>query len=456
MISEDFSNFVINLREKDIPVKVKEMAKDHVLDSLGLMVAVSEFEQVKPLINVIASLGGTEESSIVGHKIKVPSPNAVLANSTMAHLIDFDDTHLTSGVHVSSTAVPSGLAAGEKMDAGGKEFLVSVIAGYEVGARIGAAAPWKFHERGFHPTSVVGVFIATTVAGRLLGLKEEELVDAYGIAGSFASGILQSINEGVQVKPFHPAWASHAGIIASLMAKHGYKGPKGVFEGRQGIFNTFLYGEKVDLRNITYDLGKNWETLNISVKPYPACHATHSSIDAMILLRSKYNLDPEDIEEIDVEIPKIAYDLGLCLPEKYKPVTTYDAKFSIPYVSVAALVNGKVTVWDFEEQKIRDNKVLRMMEKIKAYHNPELDKYVNSNVAPARVRVRVKGKVYEEGVVNHKGTPGNPVNREDVINKFKDNTRFSWAKGNSDKVIERVIRLEDFTVKDIISLLVKG
>jgi len=456
MIAEEFSNFVINLREKDIPERVKEKAKDHILDIFGLMIAVSEFEQVKPLMNMISSLGGAEESSIVGQRIKVPAPNAVLVNSTMAHFIDFDDTHLTSGVHVSSTSVPSGLAVGEKVNASGTEFLTSVIAGYEVGARMGKVAPWKFHERGFHPTSVVGVFIATTVAGKLLGLKDEELVNAYGIAGSFASGILQSINEGVQVKPFHPAWASHAGIMASLMAKHGYKGPKGVFEGRQGVFNTFLYGEKVKWEDATSDLGRNWETLNISIKPYPACHATHSTADAMIALRKKYGFNVEDIEEIEVEIPKIACDLGLHLPEKYKPVTTYDAKFSVPYICAVALVNGKVTVWDFEEQKIRDNKILKIMERIKAYHNPELDKHVTSNVAPAKVRVRVKGKIYEEEVVNHKGTPGNPVTRDDVINKFKDNVRFSWAREISERIIERAMKVENYLVKDVVSLLVKG
>jgi len=454
MIAEELANFIVNLDIGDIPQEVIKKAKLHMLDTIGIMIAVNNFKEIKPLIELIKEQGGSQESTIIGNKIKVPMLNAVLANGVMAHSVDYDDTHLGSGIHVSSTAVVTALAVGEKIGADGKLLISSIVGGYEIGSRLGKAAPWKFHARGFHPTSVVGVFISTAVASKLLGLKEDEIVNAFGIAGSFSSGILQSLDEGVWVKPFHPAWASHAGIFATLLAKKGYKGPRGVFEGRLGLFNTFLHGENIDYSEITKDLGKKWETLNIAIKPYPSCHATHSTIDAMIYAKNTYAVKPEDVEEIILYSPKISFDLGLFNEEKVVPKTTYAAKFSAYYTAARALERGYVGIWDFTENSITHANTLKLTKKIKGIYEKELDKYAGENVVPVKANIKIKnGSSYEILIINHKGTPNNPMSDDDIIFKFKDNINNSIYKDNSREIMKIVLSLEKHKIEELINLI---
>ncbi|MEM2304459.1 MAG: MmgE/PrpD family protein, partial [Candidatus Methanomethylicia archaeon] len=426
-ISYKFSEFTYNLRLKDIPEEVVSRAKLHVLDTLGIMMATYNLEDVKRVVNVIRLLGGSPESTVVGYGFKVSALNAVIANAVMAHSVDYDDTHLGSGIHQSCTAIPTALAVGEITNASGREFLEAVIAAYEVNSRLGLVAPWLFHIRGIHPTSAIGVFGSALIAGRLMKLSIEQLAWALGIAGSLSSGILQCIPEGVWVKPMHPGFASHAGILAALLAREGCRGPLQVFEGRQGLFNAYLKGDKFDLKQATEGLGEKWETLNISIKPYPTCHATHSSIDVALAFKRKYDVKLEDIEECIYYVPKVAINLVVePYEEKIKPQTPYGAKFSLPYTVVVALRRGWVGLWDFTDESIRNPEILNYTSRIKAVYDKGYDKYGGSEVIPAKARITLRnGRTYEEEVIEHKGTPKNPLTRDEVITKFMDNIKQS-------------------------------
>lgn len=453
-ISYRFSEFAYNLRLKDIPEEVVSRAKLHVLDVLGIMMGTYNLEDVKRVVNVAKLLGGLPESTVVGHGFKAAAPNAALANAVMAHSVDYDDTHLGSGIHLSCTAVPTALAVGEKVDASGRDFLEAIIAAYEVDARLGLAAPWLFHIRGIHPTSAIGVFGSALIAGRLMGLSIEQLAWALGIAGSLSSGILQCIPEGVWVKPMHPGFASHAGIIASLLAKEGCRGPLQVFEGGQGLFNAYLKGDKFNLEQAK-ELGGRWETLNISIKPYPTCHATHSSIDVALAFRRKYNVKPEDIRECIYYVPRIAINLVVePYDEKIKPKTPYGAKFSLPYTVIVALRRGWVGLWDFTEDSIRDPEIVGYTSRVKAVLDESYDKYGGGEIIPARAKIiLMDGSTYEEEVIDHKGTPKNPLTREEVVTKFMDNIRPSRYRDVGREIVDKVLNIEKYSIRDIMEIL---
>ena len=454
-VSYELSEFVFNLNLRDVPNEVVNKAKMHILDTLGIIMATCELEDVKPVVNVVRSLGGSPESTVVGQGLKAPAPNAALANATMAHSVDYDDTHIGAVVHPSSIIVPTAFAVGEMMDASGKDILEAVIAGYEVVTRLGLVAPALFHLRGFHPTGVIGVFGAALVAGKLINLPVEQLTWALGIAGSLASGIRQAQAEGVLLKPVHPGFASHNGIIAALLAKEGLRGPYMVFEGTQGFFNAFLKGEDIDLKQTTKDLGRRWETINISIKPYPTCHATHSSIDLALILRKKYGIKLEDIEECKFFVPRLTIHIVVePYQEKIAPKTPYAAKFSLPYTVAVAFDRGKVSLWDFTEDSVKDPKLLKHTPKMKAEHDKKYDGCEGGQVWPARVRVTLRdGTVYEDEVINHKGTPNNPLTKNEVISKFNDNIEPSKYRDLGDGIIDMIFNLEKRNVREVMEVL---
>jgi 2-methylcitrate dehydratase PrpD len=456
-VSYKLSEFAYNLKLKDVPEEVVSKAKLCILDTLGIMMATYDLENVKRAVSVVKYLDGPPESTVIGHGLKVAAPNAVLANAAMAHSVDYDDTHLGSIAHQSCVVVPTALAMGEKVDASGKEVLESIIAAYEVTARIGLSAPGLFHARGFHTTSIVGVFGSALIAGKLMNLSIEQLVGALGNAGSMVSGLLQCMIEGSWIKAMHPALAAHSGIIASLLAKEGIQGPYQIFEGKFGMFNAYLKGDKFSLENVTKGLGETWETLNISIKPYPTCHATHAPIDIALEFRKKYNIKLEDIEECIYYLPKNSMNVAVePYEEKIKPATPYVAKFSIPYVAVVAFKNGWVGLGDFTDEAIKDPEILKYTPKIKCVYDKTYDKYIESGsgVMPARAKIITKkGKVYEEEVINHKGTPNNPLTKEDVITKFTNNIKLSKYKEVGDKIIEKVLNMEKHSIKEIMEML---
>lgn len=454
-ISHELIEFAISLTLKDIPKEVIIKAKMHILDTLGIMLAAYNHDAVKPIVNIVKSLKGSPESTVIGYDLRVPAPNAALANATIAHSVDYDDTHIGSVIHPSSVIVPTALAVGEKMGSTGRDLLEAIIAGYEAVIRLGLVAPTVFHLRGLHPTGVMGVFGSALVSGKIMGLSVEQLKWAFGIAGSLASGIRQAQAEGILLKPIHPGFASHNGILAALLAKEGLKGPCQVFEGVQGLFNAYLKGEKIEVERATAGLGEKWETLNISIKPYPTCHATHSSIDLALIFRDRYGIKLEDIEEFRVYVPKLTVHLVVePYQEKISPKTPYAAKFSLPYTVTVALRKGRVGLWDFTEDAIKDVEILKYAKKIVGVHDEVYDKYIEQDLWPARAEVTTKdGASYEEEVLAPKGTPRNPMTKDEVIAKFLDNVKLSKYNEVGKELVRIVFNLENYGIWDILELL---
>src|SRR5262245_10756423 len=225
-------------------------------------------------------MGGTPEATVIGLGHRLPAAQAALANGMLCHGLDFDDTHGDAVCHVTVVVGPAALAVAEGRRAGGRDVLTALVAGAEVVARLGMAAAGAFHRRGFHPTSVCGVFGATAAAARLDGLDAGTATRALGIAGSLAGGLLAFLEDGAPTKPIHPGWAAHGAVMAARLVAHGAAGPAAVLEGRYGLYDAFVEQDGLALERELADLGIRWETRRLAYKPYPACHLVHGVLGA--------------------------------------------------------------------------------------------------------------------------------------------------------------------------------
>ncbi len=267
--SQKLGDFVEKLGFHDVPKDVVEEAKLHILDTLGVALATYGMDFAHTILEVSKSLGGPPESTAIGSGERFPAPNAVLVNGTMAHGLDYDDMHREAALHLSAFVVPTALAVSEAQGKSGKSAIVGMVAGYEVGARLGLAGSVKLLLRGWHPTGVLGTFASAAVTGSILGLTAKQISTAMGIAGSQSSGLAQWIEEGSWTKRMHPGWAAHSGIIAGLLAQKGYDGPQGIYEGKKGVYNSYLGEGNFDLERLKQGLGRRWETKQICYKLYP-------------------------------------------------------------------------------------------------------------------------------------------------------------------------------------------
>jgi len=267
--SQKFGHFVEKLGFQGVPKDVVEEVKLHILDTLGVALATYGMDFAHMILQVSKSLGGQPESTAIGSGERLPAPNAALVNGTMAHGLDYDDMHREAALHLSAFVVPTALAVSEARGKSGKSAIVGVVAGYEVGARVGLAASGKLLLRGWHPTGVLGAFASAAVTGSILGLTAKEISTAMGIAGSQSSGLAQWIEEGSWTKRMHPGWAAHSGIIAGLLAQKGYNGPQRIYEGKMGLYNSYLGEGNFDLERLIGGLGSRWETKQICYKLYP-------------------------------------------------------------------------------------------------------------------------------------------------------------------------------------------
>ena len=235
----------------------------------------------------------------------------------------------------------------------------------ETSTRLGSVAKGGFHQVGFHPTGLVGIFGCTLAAARLLGLSREQTVMAQGIALSMGAGSLEFLEDGAWTKRMHPGWAASSAITAATLARNGFVGPRAAYEGRFGLFSSHLgpHLAGADLSLATANLGASWEIEEVAIKPIPACHFTHAAADAAVALSTSMN--PADIASVDVLIPAEVIKT-VCEPEENKraPANSYDAQFSIPYIVATGLLRGRFTLDELEDKAITDPEILALARRV--------------------------------------------------------------------------------------------
>lgn len=422
------------LEFEQVPDEAVAAAKLHLLDAVGCGLAGLALDQVAAAREVALEIGGEPEATGLGLPRRVGAGAAALANGATMHALDFDDTHEIAIVHSSAVVAATVLAVGEARRASGKEALAAAVAGYEVGTRVGLANPGEMHRRGFHPTSVCGVFAAAAAAARLRGLSAEQTTSALGIAGSQASGLMEFLADGSQTKPLHAGWAAHAGIVAAALAAHGASGPASVLEGRFGLLAAFL-GE-FDEAPLTAGLGERWETTEIAFKPYPSCHAGHAVLDAVV----NAGIGAGDAGEIVALVPgEVA--VGLVLEpaaRKRRPATPYEAKFSLPYCVGALLVRGELGLESFTPEAIADERVLAVADRV-AY---EVVDFEDGNELSGGVRATVGGRPVEAVVLRPRGGPANPLEDAEIEAKFARNAALALGEDGAASLLATLTALE--------------
>jgi 2-methylcitrate dehydratase PrpD len=415
-LAQRLAQFAADLTFEDLPPAVVDSVKLRVLDILGLALAASGAEFAPSIFAALEHWGARGDCSVVGGKATTAPPLAALANGSLAHGLDFDDTHAASITHASAVVLPAVLAVAEAAAVDGRTAITAAVAGYEAITRLGMGAPGAFHARGWHATSVCGTVAAALAAGRCEDLDVVRLTAGLGVAGSFASGVQEFLEDGSWSKRVHAGWAAHAGVVAATLARGGFAGPASILEGRFGLYRTFLDRE-VDARPFE-TLGRVWETLNVGFKPYPCCHYVHAFIDCALDLRQAHALGAETIAAIDCFVPAGEVPI-VCEPRdaKLRPRTAYDAKFSLPFVVAAAIVDGSVGLDTFAPERLLDPRILGLADRVAHTVDPAS---TFPDGFPGWLRVRtLDGRMFEARQPDGRGGPKRPLPASAIAEKFR-------------------------------------
>lgn len=349
-ITAALAKFASTTKADDIPAEVRTRALHHMLDAAGIAVAASRYDHSHRVLTAMRGLGGEGTVPVIGFPARLSARDAAILNGYLCHGLDFDDTHVAGIIHPTASIFPAVMSTAAHVGASGAELVTAYVIGVEAAARIASVAKSGFHQVGFHPTGIVGVFGSALAAGRLMGLNARELAHAQGIAVSMASGSLEFVEDGAWNKRLHPGWAAQAGMTAAALAREGFVGATRPYDGRYGLFTSYMgaWADKAEPKLATAGLGTVWELMQTAIKPFPACHFTHGCIDAALILRRK-GLRPADIEAIEVRVPAGVHKV-ICEPvaNKLKPANSYDAQFSVQWLTAAALIKGKLGLAELE------------------------------------------------------------------------------------------------------------
>ena len=403
------------LSYEEIPDDVIERAKDCFLDSLGAAIYGADLPWSRIIINYARRYGAGGKSSILGEMNgKVQAPFAALANGALTHSFELDNVRQPgAGVHAGATLIPAGLAVAEEIGASGKDLLAAFVAGCEVMFRIGHACRETSEKLGFHAPALTGTLGAAATAGRLLGLSTQQMVNAFGIAGSLSSGLLEFVKSGTggMVKRLHLGRAAEGGVLAASLARDGFTGPETILEGKFGFLQVF--SREPDLSRLTLGLGKDYEVMNICMKCFP-CHINaQAPIQAVQELRAEHPFMGGEVEDITITGgEKIVTHHNV--PE---PKDVMMAQYSIPFSVALSLFREPGNPRSFSEASLSDPAILSLSRRIKLVVD-ELSKETEG-YRGARVTVRLKsGRELVREVREFKGTPAHPLNRAEVREKF--------------------------------------
>lgn len=442
-ISQELAEFAASFDYGAIPGQVRDRAKHLVLDAVGIALASTQFDFAHHAFSALADLAGRGDGVVLGFSSRLPLRDAVLANGILIHGLDYDDTHVPGIVHASASSVPLALGLAAHLDRSGRELLAAYVLAVEVSARLGAVAKGGFHQTGFHPTGLIGTFGCTVAAGSLYGMNVAQLRMAQGIALSLASGSLEFLQDGAWTKRMHPGWAGVAGITAASLARRGFIGPGAAYEGRFGLFPSYLgiEAKRCDYSLATRGLGEIWEVCEVAVKPYPACHFVHGCTDAALALRAG-GVRAADIAQVRALVPQEVVKT-VCEPvaNKRRPQNGYDAKFSIPYAVATSFVRGKFGLAELEEAALRDPEVLALADRVDYEADPKSG-FPKAYSGEVIVRLKDGRELRHREQVN-RGAADRPLANEEIVAKFLDNAQLAVSASRAGEMRDAILSMDD-------------
>ena len=453
-ISRNMARFALALRYEAIPEPAVRMAKRLLLDSIGCALAAIRLRDIQASYKFVQQLGGKKQASIIWFGEKTNMPNAALMNSLLIRAMDYNDIYWKQDPCHPSDLIPAALAPGEYRGVSGKELVTAIIIAYELEMRLCLAASPGIREVGWHHATLTQ-FVSPLVAGRMLGLSEDQMVSAVGIAGS-SHFTLGGVVAGhlTNMKNAADPMATEAGVRAAMLAAAGYSGPQEVFEGKESLFET-LCNVKWDRNALTNGLGEEFLITKCSFKAFPTEALTHQPITATLEIMRENQISFRDVTEVLVETTKRGVEI-LSDQSKYHPTTKETADHSLPYCIAVAIVKGNVLPSDFEENALQHQSVLQLLPRIKVIANSEIDAIFPS-VKRAIVTVTTRdGRTFKKQEDFARGEPERPLSEQELIAKFHANATASSRKYR-EKLIQATLTIEQYNdISKYVSLLVRG
>ena len=431
-VAERYAHCFAGLEVEDLPAPVAAIVVSELVDVAGLCIAARNTGYVQAA-RAAEDAGG--DATALGHRGGLSAAGAALVNGVAAHGEDFDDTLEGSPAHCGAVVVPAVLAACERHGRSGRDFVRGTAAGLELMCRLNRAVPGGMHKACFHPTAVTGVFGATLGVGIALGLRESELVMGLGIAGSLSSGIIEYLTDGAWTKRLHAGWAAQSGLRAAQLARAGFTGPRTVFDGPHNVFRAFSPSVDPDHGALIDGLGETWVAEQIAFKPYACGTMIHPYIDCMLRL-AEHCADAGEIADIECRTSElIVHRLWEPLGDKRAPANGYAAKFSVPYCLAAAFHDRAVGIEQFTEERVADPALRALAARVRYVIDPDDDYPANYR---GHLRVRFSdGRVDEYAQPYFRGGVREPLGREEIAAKFRDNIRYGgWSDARGEDLLE--------------------
>lgn len=448
------ARFARTLTLDAVPRSVRDKSLLHIIDAIGLGIASHQFDFSGPGLAGIRAAGAPGDATVIGGGAALQARDAAMANGYLMHGLDFDDTHPGAIVHPTVACLPAALALGETLDLSWGDVLTAYVVGMEAVIRLGRSVNGGFHHGGFHATGLLSHFSSALVAGKLLGLGEEALVSAQGIAASTASGVQVFLEDGAWTKRLHPGWGAFAGITAAQMAQAGFHGPRRAYEGKFGLYESHMQNraDQVDADSVITALGHEWTLMETSIKPYPVCHFIHGCAEAALRLRER--LPPHaEIRSIDCQLPAATLPIvAEPVHIKVSPRSDYDAKFSVQYVVAACLTRGRFTLHELHPAQLvaADTLALAGRTTCRVQEDTVFPKYFSGAVT---VTLQ-DGTTLHEAVPINLGSGERALSQADIVAKFSANANLTLPTVRTALILDAFLSADASTpVRDMMKLL---
>ena len=439
-LTEQLAGFLAETRLEMIPSEVLEAARVYVLDWLGSALAGSQASAGQMLGRYAARQPGGEATAFGLPRGRSPAV-AALHNGGVSHILEMDDLERASVTHPGCVVIPAALALAEARGSSGREFLAAVVLGYEIVIRVGEAVG-KRHYYYWHNTATCGTFGAAAAAGWLLGLSAEQHVWSLGNAGTQSSGLWQFLPDGAMSKHLHAGHAASGGLLAAELAQEGFTGPRQILEGERGFFAATAPDARPQRVVAGLDLGmRQYKLSGVSFKPYPSCRHTHPAVDAALRVHARLNGDAEAgrIQQVQID----SYQAALDLCDNPAPLHPYQAKFSLQYCVGRALLQGRLTLPDFEPERLGETAIQALIGRTTTRLETAMDERYPREW-PSRVTVTLTdGRTVAETVDNPKGDPENPLSAAESALKFRGMLVATPFEANADALVALVESLPD-------------
>jgi len=472
-ISRQIAEFAVGLKYEDLPENVIYEVKRFLYDSIGCAYGSMGTQDVKSMLGIYQEMGGTPESKVIGFGDELPAVSTALINSLMIRALDFNDIYWKDDPSHPSDLIPAALSSAEKVNASMKDVFVAIVLAYEFEQRLCLFAKPGVRERKWHHATLTQ-FVSPIVAGKILGLTVDQMVNAIGINGCHNHTIgCPTAGKLTMMKNTVDPMATQSGVFAALLAQRGYTGTEKVFEGKEGFMDTFIgwnaKEERIkptdmegrdgistwawDIDALVGNLGKNYKILECGMKAFPTEALTHTHISCALNLMIYNDLDYSDVKEVKVTAFAQAYDI-LFDPAKYRPESRETADHSLPYCLAAAIVDKKITTQSFSEKKLKDPAIFEVIDKIKGEPSLEFEKMFPAKQPSKVVITTTDGRTFEEYLEYPKGNPHQPMTMLDLENKFNSLADGVLDSGRLAEVKELIFNCEKISAREFMTGLV--